>query len=272
MEFIADLFMSLFGMGSITVKCGADAVKASEGEVTTNTPALGAAAMEGVLHDAAHPHGAVFHAARAAHWARLGARQLDVNAGGGRFGIEGIWRDAVAEHEPDSGEGLVWRVDHRGEDSLVEESRLGRHVRLSQDNHAAAASQIASYASKLGARGAFARFAQAAAAALRVRDGKSETHVMDIHTGQNVNVEGAHAVDAKTGSPTHVVMMERAFADFAGSPMDKEEKDGGAFTAALLQDLAAAELRSPLSRSAGHHAALLVGPGRNLLINFLLFL
>ena len=183
MEFIADLFMSLFGMGSITIDCSAEAVKNSESEVTTNTPALGAAATEAALHGAAHPHGAVFHAARAAHWAQLGARQLDVTAGGGRFGLEAIWRDAVPDHDHDAGEGLVWRVDHRGEDSLVEESRLGRHVRMSQDNHAAAASQIASHASKLGARGAFARFAHAGAAALRVRDGKSEHPVTDPLAG-----------------------------------------------------------------------------------------
>jgi len=253
------------------VDCSAGAAKAPEdkygapalGSAATEAAlhaALGAATTEAALHTATHPHGAVFHAARAAHLAQLGARQLDGNAGGGRFGIEGIWRDAVPEHEHDAGEGLVWRVDHRGEESLVEESKLGRHVRMSQENHAAAASQIASYASKLGARGTFARFAHAAAAALRVRDGKSEKHVLDIHTGANVDVEGAHAVDDKSGLPTHVVMMERAFADFAGSRMDKEEKDGGAFTAALLQDLAAEELRSPQSRSDGHRAALLGAP------------
>ena len=136
----------------------------------------------------------MFHAARLAHSAQLGARQLDVNAGGGRFGLEGIWRDAAPNHEDDAGEGLVWRVDHRGEEALVEESRLGRHVRMSQENHAAAAAQIASHASKLGARGAFARFAHAAAGALRVRDGKSEHHVLDTHTGENVNLEGADAI------------------------------------------------------------------------------
>ena len=222
MEFVADLFMSLFGMGSTAAaQCGTGAVKASEGEVVTNTPALGAAAAEVTLHDAAHPHGAVFHAARAAHFAQLGARRLDANAGGGRFGLEGIWRDAAPEPEHDAGEGLVWRVDHRGEESLVEESRLGRHVRMSQENHAAAASHIASAASKLGARGAFARFAHVAAAALRVRDGKSEHR-----TGENVNVEGARAVDAGTGSPAQLATMKHAFAVLAGSPMDKEVKVG----------------------------------------------
>ena len=55
-------------------------------------------------------------------------------------------------------------------------------------------------------------------------------------------------------------MMERAFADFAASPMDKEERDGAAFTEALLGELAAEELRSPMSRSAGHRAALLGAP------------
>ena len=41
-----------------------------------------------------------------------------------------IWRDAVPDHDADAGEGLMWRVDHRGEESLAEESRLGRGLQV----------------------------------------------------------------------------------------------------------------------------------------------
>jgi glycyl-tRNA synthetase alpha subunit len=43
MDFVGDLFISLFGMGSITVDCSADAVKASQGDAASGP--MGAAAL-----------------------------------------------------------------------------------------------------------------------------------------------------------------------------------------------------------------------------------
>jgi hypothetical protein len=87
---------------------------------------------------------------------------------------------------------------------------------MSQENHAAAASQIASATSKLGARAVFARFSHAASAALRVRHANN-SELLPPREGESL--------------PVHVTTMERAFSDFAGARMDQEEKDGAAFTA-----------------------------------------
>jgi len=254
-KFIGDLFMSLFGMGSITIDCTEGSTERSKAAVDAmergNTPELGAAETEHTLHDVIQPHGAVFHAAQDAYLARLGARRVEPDAFD--FGLEGIYKDALPDSDHDAGDGLVRTEDRDGMETLEQESHLGRHIRMMQQNYAAATSQIAARASQLGARGAFVRFAHAVAAALATREGKGEKVVMNTRTGENIN---AHS--AKTALPTHMMMMiATAVSEFAASPMDKKEKDGGAFTAALLHDLASDEMGAPNKRTTSHRSALL---------------
>ena len=60
MDFITDLFMTLFGMGSIKVDCSAGAVGRSQAAAPSGpmgAAGLGAAATEAALYVVRHPHG-----------------------------------------------------------------------------------------------------------------------------------------------------------------------------------------------------------------------